>query len=130
MRKIVLDTNVLVSSLWSPGRKPGDIVNAVIAGRFTICYDFRILEEYTNVLSRPRFGFETWQINALLNPIIRAGISVIPDPLPELPFSDESDRKFLEVARFCHALLVTGNIRHFPEASDILTVSDFHQLYL
>ena len=28
---------------------------------------------------------------------------------------DESDRKFYEVAKFCHAPLITGNIKHFPD---------------
>ena len=36
---IVLDTNVLVSALWSPGRKPGEIVAAAIMGCFNLCYD-------------------------------------------------------------------------------------------
>ena len=31
---IVLDANVLVSALRSPGRKPGEIVAAAIMGRF------------------------------------------------------------------------------------------------
>ena len=33
---IVLDTNVLVSALWSPGRKPGEIVGAAIAAGIVV----------------------------------------------------------------------------------------------
>lgn len=128
--RIVLDTNVLVSSLWCEDSKPGLIVNAVIAGKFTACYDFRILDEYLGVLHRPKFKFSDWEINALLDPIVRTGISVTPDPLPNVPFTDESDKKFYEVAKYCDACIVTGNIKHFPQDHSILTVADFCRLHL
>ncbi len=127
---IVLDTNVLVSALWSANSKPGVIVSAVIARRFTACYDFRILDEYNRVLRRPKFQFTDWEINCLLDPIIKNGISVVPDPLPDIPFTDESDKKFLEVAKFCDAYVVTGNIRHYPEDACVITVADFYDKYL
>ena len=78
---IVLDTNVLVSALWSSDSKPGYIVNAVIAGRFTACYDYRILDEYERVLRRAKFGFLPWEVDYLLEPIVRGGLSVVPEPL-------------------------------------------------
>ena len=127
---IVLDTNVLVSALWSENSKPGAIVNAVIARRFTVCYDYRVLEEYTKVLHRPKFKFNDWEINYLLDPIIRNGISVIPEPLPNIPFTDESDKKFFEVAKFCDAYVVTGNVKHYPKDNCIITVADFYDKYL
>ena len=108
---IVLDTNVLISALWSANSKPGAIINAVLARRFSVCYDYRILDEYAQVLRRPKFKFSEWEINTLLDPIIKNGISVIPNPLPNVPFIDESDKKFFEVAQFCDAYVVTGNIK-------------------
>ena len=127
---VVLDTNVLVSALWSPGRKPGDIVSAVLAGRLTACYDHRILDEYDRVLRRPKFAFSGWQIDYLLEPIIKNGLSVIADPLPDVTFADELDRKFFEVARFCGATLITGNIRHYPPDPCVYSVTAFHERYL
>ncbi len=126
---IVLDTNVLVSALWSADSKPASIVNAAISRRFTVCHDYRILEEYIEVLNRPKFGFMEWQINWLLDGLTKCGISVVPDPLPELPFTDESDRKFLEVAKFCSAALITGNVRHFPNDQSVVTVADFYNKF-
>ena len=122
---VVLDTNVLVSALWSPDNKPSAIVNAAIAGQFTLCYDYRILEEYTAVLSRPKFGFTEFEINSLLDPLIKCGLSVIPDPLPDISFIDKSDKKFYEVAKFCNAYLVTGNLKHFPVEDCILSTTIF-----
>ena len=127
---IVLDTNVLVSALWSADSKPAAIINAVIARKFTACYDYRILDEYDRVLHRPKFVFDDWEINGLLDQIIKNGISVIAEPLPEIVFSDESDKKFFEVAKFCDAYVVTGNIKHYPPDSCILTVADFCERYL
>lgn len=127
---IVLDTNVLVSALWSPGRKPGEIVAAAIVGRFNLCYDFRIVEEYERVLRYPKFRFQEWEIAALLDPLLKQGLSVVPIPLPQAPFIDETDRKFYEVARFCSAPLVTGNTAHFPKDGTILTVAEFYERYM
>ena len=126
---VVLDTNVLVSALWSSDSKPGYIVNAVIAGRFTACYDYRILDEYGRVLRRAKFGFLPWEVDYLLEPIVRGGLSVVPEPLIDIPFADESDRKFLEVARCCDAVLITGNMKHYPQDAQIMTVAEFYEKY-
>ena len=127
---IVLDTSVLVSAIWSPGRNAGDIVNAVFARRFTVCYDYRILDEYDRVLHYKKFPSTEWEINSILEPLIKNGISVIADPLTQVSFTNETDRKFYEVAKFCHALLITGNGKHYPQENDILTMSDFCARYL
>ena len=127
---IVLDTNVLVSALWSPTNKPAAVVNAVISRKFAVCYDYRILEEYAKVLHRPKFAFDEWEIQYLLDAIVKGGISVVAPPITTIPFSDESDRKFYEVAQFCFAVLITGNTKHYPQESNIITVADFYSRYL
>lgn len=126
---IVLDTNVLVSALWSADSKPAIIVNGVLSRRFTACYDYRMINEYYTVLKRPKFRFEEWEIQSLLSHITSNGISVIAEPLKGIPFTDESDRKFYEVAKFCHAPLITGNTKHYPKESCIVTVADFYNMY-
>lgn len=126
---VVLDTNVLASALWSPDSKPAAIVCAAIARRFTLCYDARILDEYERVLRRPKFGFRAWEIHDLLEPLVRNGLSVLPEPLPDAVFTDESDREFLEVAVFCGAPLVTGNFRHYPGDPRVISVAQFYETY-
>ena len=128
---IVLDTNVLVSAAWSPGRNASSILYAAFAGKFTVCYDYRILEEYERVLRYPRLQFTEWEINAILEPIIKSGIAVIAPPIPEVSFDrDTSDRKFYEVAKFCDAVLITGNLSHFPQEPDIISPGEFCGRYL
>ena len=128
---IVLDTNILISAAWSPGRNASSILNAVFAKKFSVCYDYRILEEYNRVFHCPKFKFFEWEINAILEPLIKNGISVIADPIPDVSFDkDETDRKFYEVAKYCHAILVTGNLAHYPSDPFVIYPSDFCKRYL
>ena len=128
---IVLDTNILVSAAWSPGKNASSILNAVFSRRFSICYDVRILEEYDRVLHYPKLGFSEWEINAVLEPLIKTGLSVIADPIRDVPFArDETDRKFYEVASYCDAILVTGNLAHYPTEPWIMFPADFCKKYL
>lgn len=126
---VVIDTNILVSSLWSKSGTPAKIMSLVIGGRLVPCYDYRILCEYKNVLSRPKFKFSPSEINALLDFIKHSGRSFIAEPLDD-EFVDEADKKFYEVAKHCGATLITGNIKHFPSDEIIMTANDFLEKYL
>lgn len=79
--------------------------------------------------------FTDWKTHRVFHfagpdPLLKQGLSVVPIPLPQAPFTDETDRKFYEVARFCGAPLVTGNTAHFPKDGTILTVAEFHERYM
>ena len=112
--RVVLDTNVLVSGLLSPFGPPGEIVRLVSAGALILCFDARILLEYRGVLARPRFGFASAAVAALLELVQSAGWLVAPEPLPRrLP--DPDDEPFLEAALAARArCLITGNLKHYP----------------
>jgi len=112
--RIVLDTSVLVSGLISPFGPPGEIVRMVSSGAVILCLDARIFAEYDEVLSRPRFGFDTDSVAALLDYIDFRSEVVASEPL-EKRLPDPDDEPFLEVARAAGADgLVTGNLGHFP----------------
>ncbi len=104
---VVIDTNILVSTLWSRNGAPARTVGLVLSGRLTPCYDHRIMLEYRKVLQRPKFRFRPSEVNVLLDWFKQAGRSVVPAPV-DLPFVDEADRKFYEVAKYCGAVLITG----------------------
>lgn len=113
MMFVILDTNVIVSALLSPHGKPAYVFNRFVEGDFTLCADERILEEYYVVLSREKFHFDLTYIEQIMSFIRSKAIIVSPTPLA-IPFSDESDKKFFEVAKVCNAVLITGNAKHFP----------------
>ncbi|GAH62448.1 unnamed protein product [marine sediment metagenome] len=113
--RIVLDTNVVVSGLLNPHGKPGTILQMVVSRAVTICYDARIIDEYREVLLRPKFPISEAEVDATLEQIEAAGHLVTTTPLPQnLP--DPDDEPFLEVALAGEAeYLVTGNVKHYPE---------------
>lgn len=121
---VVLDTNVLVSALWSKNGAPARVVSMALSGKLVPCYDYRILCEYREVLQRPRFGFTSGEVNSLLDWIESYGHSVIAEPVEDM-FIDEADKKFYEVAKFCGAALITGNLKHFPEDPLVMSVAVF-----
>ena len=124
MRLVVLDTNVIVSAFWSRNGAPARVVDMVLCSQITPCFDHRILYEYREVLSRPKFGFSQNEIRAFLDWFETVGLSLTAAP-SDIPFTDESDKKFYEVAKNAHAILVTGNLKHFPKDPCVMSVAEF-----
>ncbi|MFZ1984552.1 MAG: putative toxin-antitoxin system toxin component, PIN family [Desulfatitalea sp.] len=114
--RIVLDTNVLVSGLLTPFGSSGEIVRMLFSGELSLYIDVRILSEYRDVLSRPKFQFNKEHIATLLLFIHQNGIFVSTSPLSNhLP--DIDDEPFLEVAIAGKAAcLITGNMAHYPSS--------------
>jgi len=131
--RIVLDTNVVVSGLLNPHGKPGTILQMVVSRAVTICYDARIIDEYREVLLRPKFPISEAEVDATLEQIEAAGHLVTTTPLPQnLP--DPDDEPFLEVALAGGAeYLVTGNIRHYPKdccrGMKVVSPGEFVEVY-
>lgn len=111
--RVVLDTNVVVSALLNSFGAPGRVLDLVLAGELAVVYDDRIVAEWREVLSREKFGFAAADVEALLNFFEREGLKVIAPVLAvELP--DPDDAPFLEAAVASGAILITGNLRHYP----------------
>jgi uncharacterized protein len=111
--RIVLDTNVLVSGLLSPHGPPGRILDSIVSGAVGLLVDDRILREYAEVLTRPRFGFDRATALELVDFLAEASEHVDSSQV-SVSLADQDDAPFLEVAIAGGAdALVTGNIRHF-----------------
>ena len=126
--KVVIDTNVVVSGLIKGKGPCGEILRLVLGGHLDLCVDDRILHEYEAVLPRPLFRIDPEDVNNALKLIRFKAERTIPLPLRvELP--DRSDLSFLEAAAAADAILITGNIRHFPRHERagviVMTPSDF-----
>ena len=131
--KIVMDTNVLVSGLLTPFGPSGEIVRMLFSGELILHIDARILSEYQEVLSRPKFMFNKGQIAILIDFIKQYAQFISSSPLKNrLP--DPDDEPFLEVAIAGKVeSLVTGNTAHYPvpwrEGIDIHSPSEFIEFY-
>ncbi len=128
--KVVIDTNVLVSALFTPMGTSSKALKIIMDyGR--ILYDSRIFTEYRLVLHREEFEFNENDVFNLLDFFRSKGINVPnPIPLPISKFKDRHDAPFLEVAVSEQVdFLITGNKRHFPGALaggvKILSPGDF-----
>jgi putative PIN family toxin of toxin-antitoxin system len=77
---IVLDTNVLVSSLLKRESNPAIILNAVLEGKMRLAIDERIFEEYTRVLHRPRINIIPVQADSILKFIAYSALWVQSQP--------------------------------------------------
>ena len=125
---VVIDTNVLVSSLLSKNKDSSTalILDAVIEQRLVPLYSKDILIEYEYVLNRKKFRFSKENIDTLLKIVKLLGVEVMPDPVNEgLP--DMDDIIFYEVVmekREDDAYLVTGDLKHFPNKHFIVTPAE------
>jgi putative PIN family toxin of toxin-antitoxin system len=115
--RIVLDTNVLVAGLLHVRRPPGRVLDLVLGGSVVLLWDDRLLEEYAEVLARPKFAFGRADVRALLDYLRLAGEFTVSQPLDlprQIKVPDPQDLPFAEVAVVARAdALVTGNARHF-----------------
>ena len=111
---VVLDTNVLVSAWHKPDSPLSAIVEAALLRRMPVHVCPAVVEEYQDVLGRPKFArLGPWQpwLNRLLAVAFR---SQDPPPWPH-PGPDPDDLVFLRLAKATGAVLVTGNLADFPE---------------
>jgi len=125
MTKVVIDTNVLVSAAFTPNGNPAKIFDLICSSPvIQVYYSIDILAEYRDVLSRPHLKITADKQSRVISAIINTGILVNPTVSSEL-FTDEDDRIFFDAARENDAILITGNIRHYPSEEFIMTPSQF-----
>lgn len=128
-RRVVYDTNVIVSAALKPGSLPASLLSLAMARRVRLFVSLAILEEYEGVLKRPKFRLDPKRVEAFLRDLRKAAIRVRPSrPVSEA--SDEADNRFLECALAARAhYLVTGNKKHFPlpkfEGTKIVSPAEF-----
>ena len=124
MRKVVIDTNIIISAALSPKENPAKIMNLFFDGEIQIYYCMKILNEYKSVLSREKLNITDHIQENIIVSIGDAGVLINP-VTSDAPLPDESDRIFYDTAKESKAILVTGNIRHYPVENSIMTPTQF-----
>lgn len=127
----VIDTNVIVSALISKNldSNPGKVFRAIVQERIVPLYNDEILAEYRCVLSRPKFHLAPALIETVLKAIIVDGLNLDGVPAIGIDFPDPKDIVFYEIAISKeNTYLVTGNIKHFPVRSFIVTPAEMVEM--
>lgn len=116
MQKIVIDTNVIVSSLIQRNYPHFIISELFIEDKFQLCISDELMAEYYEVLTRQKFArFQDFFIRAesLLVEIEAKATKYFPTITLEI-ISDDDDNMILELADECKAdFVITGNSTDF-----------------
>jgi len=123
-KNIVIDTNVIVSAMYSPSGNPAKILTQFFDDEIIIYYSDAILEEYKDVLSRPALKLNAEKKNNFFQILKHTGVVITPSP-STFPMDDESDRVFYDTAKSGEAILIIGNKRHYPDESFIMSPSEY-----
>ncbi|MBI4332874.1 MAG: putative toxin-antitoxin system toxin component, PIN family [Chloroflexi bacterium] len=120
MMRVVIDTNVFVSSLF--GGNPRKIIDSWKEGTITICLSKDTLDEYVEVLHR--VGLDKREIEELLSVFGRGFNSLFTTRTPKIfaVRTDAADNKFIECAVALKAeVIITGDqaLRELKEYMDI-----------
>lgn len=120
----ILDTNVLVSAMLKNDSLPGRVVEEALAGDLIPVLKDEILAEYEDVLNRAKFKFNLKVVRVFLDELKRRAVyadaglleEVIPDPKDVVFYAVLMEKRKEE-----EAYLVTGNLKHFPTRTFIVT---------
>ena len=115
LSRAVVDTNILVSALLTPGGPPGAVAQAIRHGRLQPMVCAEIIEEYVDVLHRPRLALPPHDVDELIALLgAQAQWVRITPYLTELKLPDPGDWPFIATALAGECPVITGNATHFP----------------
>jgi uncharacterized protein len=115
MKKIILDTNVIISAILK-GKNAYSIIDFAVSGNALICLSDDVEKEYYNVVSYKKFqqipGFLE-DANSILQ--LLSSFSIHYNPFTKFNLiKDFPDNRFLELAAISSAnYLITGNTKDF-----------------
>lgn len=97
IKKVVIDTNILVSSLLSSNEDAATvrILKLLLNGHIIPIVTEDIAREYGNVLRRKKFNFPEKIVSILLEEIERKSIYIMPSSI-DIDMPDDKDRPFME----------------------------------
>ena len=120
----VIDTNVVVSSMFKKGSIPSRIMDYAINGEIIPLLNSEIVDEYNEVLLRNEFGFAEADVYELIS-LLKARAIFLDRTVTDEPFPDPDDAVFYEIVltarKVAEAYLITGNIKHFPVKPFVVT---------
>lgn len=126
----VVDTNVLVSALWTnnPMAPTKRVLDLLSTKEIVPLYNDEVIAEYQDVLNRPKFPFNSQEVEDLINFIVETGLDTT-RTLYEGEMPDEDDRVFYEISLTEEdSFMVTGNMKHYPRVPKVVTPAEFLEI--
>jgi len=123
MNKVVIDTNVFVSSFF--GGIPRKIIDLWKNGKITLCLSQAIVEEYIDVLIR--LGIDNSDINDLLKLFAENYFSIFTAKTPKISVvkDDPHDDKFIECAVALDCKIIISGDKHLKSIKKYIDINIF-----
>ena len=96
MKRVVLDTNIVISSAL--GGALVLVLEKWDEGKFTVIVTTDIISEYFSILSRPKFGLKQETIDKITRYLYQFSEFVVPEEQIQFIEDDPKDDRFLEAA--------------------------------
>lgn len=132
-KKVILDTNILISALGWEG-KPREIFNRIVKGKFELVTSPEQIAELSEAINYPRLGFTEEQKLRFLALVLETASLVESKEKLDIIKEDPEDNRILECAISSDAdYIVTGNkhllkLKKFRETK-IITAKKFLNIY-
>jgi len=130
---VVIDTSVLISGVLWTGL-PHRLIELAEAGKITPCMTGEILQEFREVLSRPKFASKIRErlttVEEIMQSVLRLVALYPPSPPVKVVLADPDDDKFIACAIAAGAKYLISGDDHLLDLEkhagvDIVTVREF-----
>src|SRR5258706_16331966 len=120
MKRAVLDTNIIVSSAL--GGALVLVLEKWDQGKFTVIVTTDILDEYFQVLNRPKFKLKQETIDKITRYIYQFSEFVVPEEQIHFVEADPKDDKFLEAAIAGKADFIVSGDKHLLDLKEFRSI--------
>lgn len=120
MKRVILDTNILVS--MALGGKIGKINDAWRAGKFLLVVSEEIVSEYLEVLQRSKFHLRSRTVAIIIARVYRKAEFVLPQEQIANIQPDPKDDRFLEAAIAGNADFIVSGDKHLLDLKEFRSI--------
>ena len=111
MKKVVVDTNILISALGWKGNEY-KLISKAMDDKIRLYTSIDLINESKKVALRPKFNFSEEEIDEFIDALIEASEVVAPEFKLDIITDDPADNKVLECALEGEVDLIVSGDRH------------------
>jgi len=119
--RAVLDPNVLIAAILSPGGAPAQLLGRWLGGDFELIVSEKLLDELERALAYPklRARVASTDVAAFVELLARSAVVAVDPPDPGGRSADPGDDHLIALAETQQAVLVTGDAHLLALAEDL-----------